>query len=149
LATSQKEADLPAIIELLKSDDSGVRYWGATGLLIHGERGCEVGKDALKAALSDESPIVQVVAAESLGRFGSEEESGEALQVLLKHIQPDGDTFVAIAAWNSLDYMDERAAPALDIIEATSDTPSDPPNSRVRNYSKALKAKTLADLKGS
>ncbi|MCB1078603.1 MAG: sulfatase, partial [Verrucomicrobiae bacterium] len=33
LATSMKEADLPAIVKLLDHPDSGVRYWGATGLL--------------------------------------------------------------------------------------------------------------------
>lgn len=149
LATSQKEADLPAIVDLLGSDDSGVRYWGATGLLIQGDKGVTAGRDALNQALEDESPIVQVVAAEALGRFGSEEESAKALQLLLKRIQPDEDTFVTIAAWNAIDYLDEKAASALNEIKATSDKPKSPPNGRVANYNKALKAKTLSDLEGS
>jgi len=145
-ATSLNQADLPAIIEMLRSNDSGVRYWGAVGLLAQGKAGVAAGRESLLQALADDSPIVQVTAAEALGRFGSDQDSAAALEVLLHHARPEADAYLAIAAWNALDYLDERAAPARQAISELSPTPLDPPQ-RYGGYGQRLKQQTLIDLK--
>lgn len=120
LATSQKSADLPAIVALLESPDSAVRYWGATGLLVHGPAGLESGRAALiKAADSDPSGSVRAVSAEVLGRYGNQDETARALEILVdladqtKHSVP-----VALLAANAIDYLGDRARAAQDRILA-------------------------------
>jgi uncharacterized sulfatase len=146
LATAGKPADLKKIVELLGSKDSGVRYWAATGLLIQGKDGVAVGQKELKAALGDSSPAVRIVAAEALGRFGSGDEAAEALKVLLHCARPEGPAFVAVEAWNALDYLDERARPALSEIRALGPQPIAEPQ-RYGGYGQRLKEQALKDLK--
>ncbi len=50
-----------------------------------------------------------------------------------------------VAAWNALDYLDERALPQLNTIKALSTEPKEVPQ-RMGNYADLLKRKTLADL---
>jgi len=107
LASSQKKKDIPAIVKLLDSKDSAVRYWGATGLLIHEKNGVKAGHDALVKALDDSAGSVAIVAAEALGRFGSDSDKTKAVKVLLSHAnQQTGDVYEAILAVNSIDYLD-------------------------------------------
>ena len=146
MASSMRAADLPKIVKLLESDDSAVRYWGATGLLAQEKRGVEAGHNQLVAALKDASPMVQVIAAEALGRFGNEQETAAALKVLLHNARPQANAFLSIAAWNSLDYLDERALPAVKEITALSPDPKLPPP-RYGGYGRRLKEETLASLR--
>jgi uncharacterized sulfatase len=146
LATSLKPADLPEIVGLLKHKDGGVRYWGAVGLLSQGKAGVNAGHDALVAALDDDSPIVRITAAEALGRFGDDEDTEAGLRVLLQFAGPDQNAFLSMAAWNALDYMDDRARPAEKAIRKLSPDPLNPPQ-RYGDYGRRLKQKTLADLK--
>lgn len=119
LATSLKTDDLPAIVKLLDHADSGVRYWGATGLLCHEKAGVEAGRAALVRALGDDCGNVAIVAAEALGRFGDPADLPKALDVLIERANQDrGDVFEAIAACNAIDYLDEKALPRLADIKA-------------------------------
>jgi arylsulfatase A-like enzyme len=145
-ASSMRAADLPAIVKFMDSGDSAVRYWGATGLLCHGKEGVAAGHEQLVKALEDDSPIVRVVAAEALGRFGGSDDTGAALEVLLKYCQPSEDAYLTTAAWNALDYLDERAEPAKEAIRAISPDPESPPQ-RYGGYGRTLKNQTLRDLK--
>ena len=145
LATSLKAEGLPEIVKLLASEDSAIRYWGAIGLLTQENAGIEAGHAALTKALSDESQIVQVTAAEALGRYGSDDDAAKAFEVLLANAQPDQSAFLAIAAWNAIDYLDDRAKSAADRIAQTDGSPSNPPN-RADKYATSLRAKVLADL---
>ncbi len=147
-ATSRDPGDLPKIVDMMASSDDGVRYWGAMGLLIHGRDGVETGGDALRKAMEDPSGPVRVTAAEALGRFGGESDLEAALEVLKREIQPEADVFVAISAWNALDYLDERAAGLVEAIKATDPKPKNAPNGRVTGYGQRLKEKTLSDLEG-
>jgi hypothetical protein len=104
-----------------------------------------VGREQLVAALKDESPIVQTVAAEALGRFGASGDAVSALKVLLKHCQPSEDAYLTTAAWNSLDYLNERAKPAKAAIRAISPDPISPPP-RYGGYGRRLKEETLSGL---
>jgi uncharacterized sulfatase len=144
-ATSGSGDSLNRIVELLAHEDSGVRYWGVTGLLAHRESGVNAGREQLIAALADDSPIVRITAAETLGRFGGAADADAALDVLLEYVRPGGDYYLAVAAWNALDYLDERALPALEAIRAVSTDRADVPP-RMGDYAMRLKEKTLADL---
>jgi uncharacterized sulfatase len=147
LASSMRPGDLPAITHLLASHDSAVRYWGALGLLSQGKAGLEAGHSQLRAALADDSPIVRITAAEALGRFGDSTDQSAALKALLGYAQPDANPYLRVAAWNSLDYLDDRARPALDTLRQI---PAEPFRfERLGNLVPALKRQTLADLKTS
>ncbi len=146
LASSQKSEDLPAILNLLKSDSLAVRYWGAMGLLIHEEAGVEAGQSALVAALADPCPSVAIVAAESLARFGPEEGQAKAVEVLLSHAnQGIGNTFEAILASNAIDYVDDLALPYLERIKELPGKPGNP-SPRADKYVSNLLKKILGDL---
>jgi hypothetical protein len=69
LANERKPENVARLVELLKDADSGVRYWGAIGLVALGEKAAEA-VPALQAALKDEAPDVRVAAAEALCRLG-------------------------------------------------------------------------------
>jgi uncharacterized sulfatase len=146
LATFRNAEATPAIRKLLDSKDSAVRFWGTTGLLVQGAAAVAGSQDRLIQALSDEAPMVRIGAAEALGTFGGEEVLPRVLEVLVKEIRPDGDAFAALAAWNVLDALDERARPVLAILQATSAEPANPPNQRVAKYAASVKKKLLADL---
>lgn len=145
LATSLEADDLPKIAELLDAEDSGVRYWGAVGLLTQEKAGYKAGTQQLLGALEDDSPIVQIIAAEALGRYGTKEDAKKALDVLVQYINPEGNTYLGIAAWNAIDYLDDHAKSASGKIAKTPENPVNPPE-RVGGYAKNLKGKVLSDL---
>ncbi len=147
LATMQRAEDLPKIVALLDSDDSAVRYWGATGLLIHGQAGVAAGGEKLVIALDDSSASVAIVAAEALGRFSENEALRlRSLDKILAHSNvATGNVFEAILATNALDYLDEVALPKLDEIKALPTKPKGPAP-RVDGYVKNILPKIISDL---
>lgn len=145
LASARRSEDLPELARLLEHPDGGVRYWGAVGLLAQGKAGLKRGRAKLLRALADDSPMVRITAAEALGRFGGEEDAKSALDVLRQYVQPDANYFLAVAAWNALDLLDERALPALgEIVALPTEWKNVPP--RMSEYPARLKEKTVADL---
>lgn len=147
MASSMRQKDLPAIAKLMASRDSAVRYWGAVGLLAQGKAGIEAGQSQLRAALKDDSLIVQITAAEALGRFSDSKDQAASLKTLIGYAGPDANSYLRIAAWNSLDYLDDHAKPALETLRAI---PAKPFRSeRLGNLVPDLKRKTLADLTNS
>ena len=149
LATSRRAQDLPEIVRLLDSDDSGVRWWGAIGLLCHEEAGVKAGRAALKKALDDGCGSVAIMAAETLGRFGSAEDLDPALDAIMARANVEtGNVFEAMLACNALDYLDEKALPRLDEIKAL---PAKPEKKapRVDGYVKSLLPKIIADLEAA
>ncbi|MEO0415991.1 MAG: sulfatase-like hydrolase/transferase, partial [Verrucomicrobiota bacterium] len=148
LASRKQPKDIPAIVELLKSEDSAVRYWGATGLLIHKEAGVEAGRKALREALDDSSASVAIVASEALGRFGKPRDLKAAQETLLKHSnQITGNVFEAILATNAIDYLDDKMADRKEEISAipTQWEKGKGPD-RVSNYVSGVIGKVQADL---
>lgn len=126
----------------LADADSAVRYWAAHGYLVRQEV-----DDVLRtAAQKDASPYVRAIAAEALGRYGSEADAQAALDTLME-LAPAGRNglFVSILALNALDAMDGKAASAK---EAISKLPKEAPGvaDRFRSYIPRLIEKTLADL---
>ncbi|MCF6314206.1 MAG: sulfatase-like hydrolase/transferase [Verrucomicrobiales bacterium] len=146
LASSLKIEDLPAIIHLLDDKDSAVRYWGIIGLLCHQQKGLEAGHKALLKALKDPSASVQILAAEALGRYGSDEDASQALDVILSHCNVEtGDLYEAILAANALDYLGKRALPKLDEIKALPLKPKEAPK-RLSGYVSRLIPEIISHL---
>ncbi len=146
LATRRAPGDIEAITALLGDKDSGVRYWGAQGLLIHKEAGVKAGRKALRAALLDSSPSVAVIAAEALGRYGKEKDLKPALDTLVKYGNiNESNVFDAILATNAIDYLDEKAASHLDAIKALP-TKMDNPTTRTDKYVQSIMPKVVSDI---
>ena len=146
LATSMKRGMDDALRNGLKDDDSAVRYWAALGALMRGEAAVEALSGALADALSDSDPAVRVAAGEALGRYGSDRDSQRALAILLEHADASRHgLFVSMAALNALDYMDERARPALAKMSELPQT-VEGANSRFRAYLPNLIKKIQDDL---
>ena len=145
-ASAIADNSLDSLISSLGDNDRAVRYWAAIGLLAREKPGVEAAHDALVAALSDPSPIVRIVAAEALGRFGSDSDAQATLKVLLKHAQPDENYYLTVAAWNALDSLDDRARPVLRELQDISTAGMNVPQ-RMDQYSTRLKNHTLSEIK--
>ena len=119
LASSLDKAATPELEKRLKDPDSAVRYWAALGLLMRGI------KQPLENSLTDASPYVRIVAAEALGRYGTEADLQKALPVLVDLAPPQKtNVFVALAALNALDNLGAKVRPVKDKIKTIN--PKDP-----------------------
>jgi uncharacterized sulfatase len=137
---------LDQLMQALQDEDSAVRYWGATGLLMRKLQGVASARDLLRAALQDESPYVRIAAAEALGRYGDKADVGKAVPVLLALAPPqENGIYASMYALNALDYLDANAAGVVDTIK-TLPTKDPQANGRMRAYVPNLIKKTLADL---
>jgi N-sulfoglucosamine sulfohydrolase len=76
--SSNGSGDAQQFVDMLKSHDSAIRYWGATGLLLLGDEATLATKELL-TALNDPSVNVAIVAAEALYKLGKREESRQTL----------------------------------------------------------------------
>jgi uncharacterized sulfatase len=148
IATNREAGALPFLKEQLKDSDSAVRYWGAIGILDRGEAAVRSARSELIAALEDDSPYVCIVAAEALGEHGEPVEVRLAIDrlIALAPWTEDGDVFVSIAALNTLDRLDEKAARVVEAIEALPRKGGASPHSRYKGYIGRLLDKTLLDL---
>nr|WP_320022327.1 sulfatase [uncultured Draconibacterium sp.] len=72
LATQPGNGTIQEYIELLKNDDSALRYWGVTGLLIHKEN-ARAALSALKAAVDEDATATAVLIGETLYHLGEKE----------------------------------------------------------------------------
>ena len=117
LASSLNPAAVPELIKFLGDADSGVRYWGAAGLLMRGQAAVDAGKVELLAAHADSNASVRVAAAEALGRYGAAADLPRALATLQAAADPSRTSaYVGIAALNALDALGPKAAPLVDAI---------------------------------
>jgi uncharacterized sulfatase len=130
----------------LRDSDSAVRYWAATSVLARGKEGLQDLHREINEALRDPSPYVRIVAAEILGRIGTEGEARRALDVLLDLASLDrNNLYVSMMALNAIDYMDQRAAGAKEKIAALPQKHPDIDPRMAENVPKLLE-KILADL---
>jgi len=114
-ATEANPANLEQLIALLEDDDSAIRYWGAQGLLILGDK-ARAGLEQVKKAAFDSSLNVSVVAAELLYQLDEKE---LARQALLRVLASD-QLMARTCALNCIDVIgagpDEFLQPCLDIL---------------------------------
>jgi N-sulfoglucosamine sulfohydrolase len=99
------------LIEGMKDNESGVRYWAVIGLLQMPELSVAA-KEELTALLNDTSPSVQIAAAEALCKYGN---SNLAVQTLGKLVQDDRP-WLALQAARSIQLLGEDARPLIPII---------------------------------
>ncbi len=88
----------------LTSEDPSVRYWGATGLLLAGEKAAPF-TEQIKAAANDPSENVLLVASETLYRLG---ETGAGRASLMKALK-SSNSFARTHAMNVIDYVDDNS----------------------------------------
>jgi arylsulfatase A-like enzyme len=104
VATLGEPANIEKLKDFLKSDESAIRYWGATGLLILGED-AKPALEELKSATNDKSANVVVVAAEALYNLGEKETAKKALLVVLEN----PNEMARCHALNVIDCIDENS----------------------------------------
>jgi uncharacterized sulfatase len=147
LASSSKSEALPKRKRALSDKDNGVRYWAALGILMRGKSAVASSHNELVRATTDESPSVRIVAAQALGEFGNDTDVKRSLDVLLPLADVNRSTsyWSCVEALNAIDYLDERARPALTAINALSDQANVIP--KLREYPVRLLEKIKADLR--
>lgn len=101
-ATTATSDDTPTLVEYLKSEDSAIRYWAATGLLILEERARPALK-ALRVAATDTSADVAIVAGEALYRLSEKDAGRQAILGTLK----SPNSFARVHALNAIDCLDD------------------------------------------
>jgi N-sulfoglucosamine sulfohydrolase len=103
-ATLGKNENLEKLVSCLKNEESAIRYWGATGLLILGNEAASAKNDLLNA-LNDESASVVIVSAEALYYLGERETARSAL---LKMLENPGE-LARCHALNAMDCIGEES----------------------------------------
>ncbi|MEX2512933.1 MAG: sulfatase-like hydrolase/transferase [Cyclobacteriaceae bacterium] len=104
IGSNPSENSIAELIKMLSSDDSAIRYWGATGLLILEEEGMEA-VEKLKIAAKDSTANVAVVAGEALYKLGHEKEGKAALLTVLNN----PNSFARTHALNAIDSIEDEA----------------------------------------
>jgi uncharacterized sulfatase len=111
-----------------------VRYWAIVGLISKHQNELMAVHDRLTRLLSDGVPCVRIVAAEALGRFGSDKDRSAALAVLVELSDPSQQgVATAILALNSLDTLSPLQADVVAKLKANSELPAGTPQ-RMREY---------------
>ncbi|TLD72128.1 DUF229 domain-containing protein [Phragmitibacter flavus] len=119
LATDPGQTDPLPLLTALENPNPILRYWAATGLLIRGQSVYTDAYPALKKALIDPTPSVQIIIAEIVARHGDAADQQEALSILLKLANVEqSDWFTAVEALNSVIALGDRAATIKDEIAA-------------------------------
>lgn len=110
-ATMATKNDIPRLIKYLDSEDSAIRYWGATGLLIQGEQARQAVEE-LKLAIKNPSPNVVVVASEALYLLGEETDARRGFKSALKA----SNQFARNHVLNAIDSVDEDSREIKDAV---------------------------------
>jgi N-sulfoglucosamine sulfohydrolase len=109
LALAKEAANTPRLLEYLKSADSGLRYWGAVGLLSLGKIDAAA-QAGLEAVLADPSGDVSATAAWALVRAGQPENAGKTLLGLLEKHDPATLMVLNIIDWSKMEVTPFVAA---------------------------------------
>lgn len=136
LATKGEAKNLPRLTGLLTAEHPVIRYWAATGLVILKDKATPA-KAQLEKCLDDESPDVQIAAAEALANLGETEKAVEHLAGLLSH----DNQWVALRTANVLDIIGEPASNALPALEVAA-------KQNRQDYVKRATEHTVEVLKG-
>lgn len=142
-ASSGNPDDEADLVRFATRTGAVARHWGLLGLMHRGADVFSRHREIFEKALDDNFPSNRVVAAEALVRF-ADDPTARARLVELADRRNEG-FFVALAAWNAIDRLDEHMAPSRDALMAIPDDVRDLPG-HVRNYLPRLREKTLADL---
>lgn len=149
LASNLEPDATPMLKQLLSDSDNAVRYWGVLGLHMRGKGSVEGARQELLKALDDESPFVEIAAAEALAEFGAADDLDPALSRLVaKADWTMNDVFVCVAALNSLDALDGKAATTFDRLKGLLAT-GPAPDPRYADYVSRLLQDLVRTRRGS
>lgn len=99
-ASDRQAAHLSSFAAALDDPHPVIRYWGATGCLLAGDKAAPA-KERLRVLLKDEWADVRVVAAEATAHLGDREAALETLAAVLKR----GNPHEVLAAQNAVDFL--------------------------------------------
>ena len=108
MANAMDPANRDRLVELLGDNNPAIRWWGAVGLVALGKKAAPA-EAAIRKALSDASPLVQVTAAEAMANLGKTDAALATLERALAHESP----CIRLRAMNVLDRIGEAARPLL------------------------------------
>lgn len=117
-AASRDPSKLPRLAAALSGGNAIARYWGATGLLILGDQARKAQEALGRAAASDASAAVRVVASEAIAGLGD----GEGVRFLGALAAPPFPWQTRLAALNALTALGEAARPVLPAIDAAANS---------------------------
>ena len=112
VALAKAESNLGQLTGYLKSPDSGIRYWGACGLVL-ADKLDAVAINALKDCLTDESHDVRALAAWALIKAGNQPAGQQCLIQLLHQ-----NSYAVLKVLNVIDWMGVDTAPYLPAIKS-------------------------------
>jgi arylsulfatase A-like enzyme len=105
------------LVPLLRDARREIRYWGFQGLLYQAVLGKSIDPVMARAGLNDESPINQALAAETLARYGSEEDRQVGIELLKKIVIDDATSlFDKLQATNGLDFLEIKTPEMKDFL---------------------------------
>jgi uncharacterized sulfatase len=146
LASSLAPGVTAKLVANMGDADSAVRYWGAMGVLMRGEREFQAARAAVVKIAKDPAPAARIVACEMLGRWGSAEELRESLETLIALADPAKNGIpLAVQALNAIDALGKKAMPLRDRISALPQ-PKEEESARIKEYTGRLREDILAGL---
>ena len=89
LASSLKPDVTTKLIANMSDADSAVRYWGAMGILMRGQKEFQAARAAVLKVAADPAPAARIVACEMLGRWGTGQELKQSLETLWPLCNPE------------------------------------------------------------
>ena len=123
-ALRAKPEHIPALLEMLSHPDSGIRYWGMTGLFLLGENARSY-IPTVRKLTNDSSDAVRAITAFTLFRMGEKETARSCYQQLLKD-----DSYAALLVLNMIDWLGDRGD-HYSCLLYTSPSPRDRTRSRM------------------
>lgn len=122
LATLGSARDIPQYIEYLKDDNSAVRYWGVTGLLIHKDNARDAFPVLMESA-GDKSAAVATLSAETLYNLGEKE---AAIKTYIRLLQDTVNYNMTDRnyALNSIDAINDASPEIISTVQKMYDRES-------------------------
>jgi uncharacterized sulfatase len=135
LASDRSYPDPVSLLPLLKSDQAAIRYWGALGSVMRGERAVQGNPEALMALLDDKSTSVRTAAAEALAQHGNDAAKAKAWEVLLANANAmNGSAITAAEALNAIDRLGDAAKAHKDQLAAMPLAGPEADPARIKEY---------------
>ena len=113
-ALRAKPEQVPALLEMLSHKDSGIRYWGMTGLCLLRENARSY-IPTIRKLTNDSSDSVRAITAFILFRLDEKETARTCYQQLLKN-----DSYVSLLVLNMIDWLGDRGDHYSDVIRECS-----------------------------
>ena len=147
LASNMQPHVTEQLQRLMTDADSGVRYWGAMGVLIRGAAEVKANHAALVKALDDAAPSVRIAAGEALGRYGDAKDVAQVLPVLMTLASPEKNgPYVSMQALTAIDAMGPKAAPLKAQLAAMPNVAPGAPDRVKSEYIGRLQKQILAKI---